>query len=167
MDIPIKLVINSAELKNCIDRLSSKAEIAFDLEFDKNYYRFGFNLCLIQIFDGETCYLIDPLSKKLNIIELFQVLENRFITKVCFSVDEDLRLLHSIGCFPANLYDTDIASRLLNYPAMSLTNLLMEILDVDPGESLQRSNWYNRPLTNKQINYAANDVLHLPELKKA
>jgi len=166
MDIPIKLVSNSDELEHCIDQLSSKAEIAFDLEFDKNYYRFGFNLCLIQVFDGETCYLVDPLSRKLNISEIFPVLENRGITKICFSVDEDLRLLHSLGCFPANLHDIDIASRLLNYPAMSLTNLLIEVLDIDPGESSQRSNWYTRPLTKKQISYAANDVLHLPELKK-
>ncbi len=162
----VELIQDSVELHNCIINLNSKKEIAFDLEFDKNYYRFGFNLCLVQIFDGKTCYLIDPLSRKLNISKLFQILENPEIIKICFSVDEDLRLLHSLGCFPKNLYDIEIASRLLNYPAMSLTNLLIEVLGIDPGESSQLSNWFRRPLTTKQVSYAASDVLHLPLLKK-
>lgn len=167
MNAPVEIVESSDELEDFISHLSSKPEIAIDLEFDKNYYRFGFNLCLVQVFDGKTCCLIDPLSRNLDISVLFPLLEDPDITKVCFSFDEDLRLLHSLGCFPKNLYDLDIASRLLNYPAMSLSNLLIEILDIDPGESSQRSNWYRRPLSKNQVSYAANDVLHLFELKKA
>lgn len=165
MAYPIELITTTDSLKKCISHLQHKPEIAIDLEFDKNYYRYGFNLCLVQIFSGDICFLIDPLSSDLKIETLFPVLENQDIQKVCFSFDEDLRLLHSLGCFPKNLYDIGTASRLLNYPSTSLTNLLIDELDIDPGKSSQQSNWFKRPLSDQQKNYAANDVLHLLKLK--
>ena len=164
-NIPIQLIETDQQLEKCIHHLQSKSEIAIDLEFDKNYYRYGFNLCLVQIFSGEICFLIDPLSDDLEIKTLFSMLENQDVQKVCFSFDEDLRLLHSMGCIPKNLYDIGTASRLLNFPSTSLTNLLIDELDVDPGKSSQQSNWFNRPLSERQKNYAANDVLHLLKLK--
>lgn len=159
-------VKSTSKLKGVVHRLSSSPEIAIDLEFDKNFYRFGFNLCLVQIFNGNECYLIDPLSDELEIENLFPILENRDIQKVCFSFDEDLRLLHSLGCFPNNLYDLGTASRLLNYPQMSLSNLIDGLLDIDTGKSSQTSNWFKRPLSERQLDYAAQDVLHLLQLKK-
>jgi ribonuclease D len=166
MSAPVQLIKTTKQLQSCISRLYLCDEFAIDLEFDKNFYRFGFNMCLVQIFDGANCYLIDPLSRGLIIDKLFPVLEDERIQKVCFSFDEDLRLLHSLGCFPKNLYDLDIASRLLNYPAQSLENLLHQVLGVDTGTSSQQSNWYKRPLSEKQKRYAANDVLHLLGLKQ-
>lgn len=166
MTVPIQLIHQSEELFKCAEKLQGAQQIAIDLEFDKNFHRYGFNLCLVQIFDGNYCYLIDPLSNDLDIEILFRVLENESIQKVCFSFDEDLRLLHSLNCFPKNLYDLDIVSRLLNYPAMSLTNLLKETLDVEAVSSSQKSNWFNRPLSEKQLAYAADDVLHLFKLKE-
>lgn len=165
MSQSIQLITTDNELKKCISYLQKKSEIGIDLEFDKNYHRYGFNICLMQIFSGDACYLIDPLSDELEIETLFPVLENREIQKVCFSFDEDLRLLHSLGCFPKNLYDIGTASRLVNFPSMSLTNLLIDELNIDPGKSSQQSNWFKRPLTERQKNYAANDVLHLLKLK--
>ena len=166
MPVPVQFVQTSKKFESALSQLRSSDEIAIDLEFDKNFYRYGFNLCLVQIFDGEHCFLIDPLSQNINIEDLFPILENNRIQKVCFSFDEDLRLLHSLGCIPKNLYDLGIASRLLNYPAASLTNLLDEVLGVDTGSSSQQSNWYRRPLNKNQKQYAANDVLHLLDLKK-
>jgi len=166
MPVPVQFVQTSKKFESALSQLRSSDEIAIDLEFDKNFYRYGFNLCLVQIFDGEHCFLIDPLSQNINIEDLFPILEDNRIQKVCFSFDEDLRLLHSLGCIPKNLYDLGIASRLLNYPAASLTNLLDEVLGVDTGSSSQQSNWYRRPLNKNQKQYAANDVLHLLDLKK-
>ncbi len=166
MTEPAVLIEATEELEKCVQDLSGAEQIAIDLEFDKNFHRYGFNLCLVQLFDGNNCYLIDPLSRSLSISTLFPLLENRDVEKVCFSFDEDLRLLHSIGCFPKNLCDLDIVSRMLNYPAMSLTNLLNEALSVEAVSSSQKSNWFQRPLTERQLAYAADDVLHLLKLKQ-
>lgn len=165
MNEPIIYVDHQDLLSETISKLSSTDKFTIDLEFDKNCYRYGFNLCLVQIYDGESCYLIDPLSADVDIEILFPVLENESIQKVCFAFDEDLRLLHSLGCFPKNLYDLSIASKLLNYPSISLTNLLAEQLGIDTGSSSQQSNWFKRPLDSNQLHYAANDVIHLFKLQ--
>jgi ribonuclease D len=161
----ITFVSSRSGLNTAIERLESAQQIAVDLEFDRNFYRYGFNLCLVQIYDGENCYLIDPLSNGLEIDELFPVLEHPGREKVVFAFGEDLRLLHSLGCFPKNIFDLDIATSLLGYPPSSLNTLLEEVLGVDTGKSSQKSNWFRRPLTSQQIGYAAQDVLHLFRLR--
>lgn len=162
----VQYINNTPDLESVSCKLSSAKQIAVDLEFDKNYYRYGFNLCLVQIFDGEECYLIDPISKNLDIKTIYPVLEDDSVEKITFAFGEDLRLLHSMNCFPKNIYDLDIVSSLLNYPPASLVNLIDDILEIDTGKSSQLSNWYNRPLTDQQIHYAAQDVLHLFDLKE-
>lgn len=162
----ITYVSTGEELSAFLNAIEKNTEISVDLEFDKNFHRYGFNLCLVQIYDGTTCYLIDPLSKELEIERLFPLLENPGICKIVFSFGEDLRLLHSLGCYPKNLYDLGIATSLLNYPQASLTNYLIEILGIESASSSQKSNWFIRPLTNKQKIYAAEDVYYLPQLKE-
>lgn len=162
----IQIIDEQQKLNSILPYLETADKIAIDLEFDKNYYRYGFNLCLMQIYDGNNCYLIDPLSDSLDIQSIFPVLENPDVQKVTFAFGEDLRLLHSMGCFPKNIYDVDNAISLLNYSPASLTNHLDNILEIDTGKSSQMSNWYKRPLSEEQIKYAAQDVLHLIKLQK-
>lgn len=161
----LKFIDKHSDLESFVSFLRKTKEFAIDLEFDKNYHRYGFNLCLVQIYAEEECFLIDPLSGDLDIKKLFPVLESEEIKKVVFAFGEDLRLLHSLGCFPRNIYDISIATSLLNYPPASLTNLIASILEVDTGKSSQKSNWYQRPLSDDQVHYAAQDVLHLFKLK--
>ena len=161
----VHFIDSDTELTRICEPLSEAPRLAIDLEFDRNFYRYGFNLCLMQIYDGQSCYLIDPLNRKLTIENIFPVIENPEIEKVTFAFGEDLRLLHSMGCFPRNIFDLDIATSLLNYPPSSLDTLLDEILGIDTEASSQRSNWFKRPLTSKQKRYAARDVLHLLDLQ--
>ncbi len=162
----IRYIDTDKELSSVVRHLESTDQIAIDLEFDRNRYRYGFNLCLIQLYDGEDCHLIDPLSDHLDTEKLFPVLEDSTIEKVAFAFQEDHRLLHYVGCRPKNIFDLRIASQLLNYPPASLTNIVKETLEVDMGKSSQNSNWFKRPLKENQIKYAAKDVLYLFELKK-
>lgn len=158
-------ISRNRDLAHCITFLSKTDAIAIDLEFDKNRYRYGFNLCLVQIFADGQCFLIDPLSEQLDIENLFPLLEDPDIEKVTFAFGEDLRLLHSLGCFPQHIFDLKIAASLLNYPPLSLSNLLKEVLDVETEKSSQNSNWYARPLSDRQRKYAADDVRYLLELR--
>lgn len=163
----IHLINEQQSLNNLISSLQSVSAFAIDLEFDRNRYRYGFNMCLMQIYDGKDCYLIDPLSKNVDIKAIFPVIENPDIQKVVFAFGEDLRLFHSMNCFPKNLYDLDVATSLLNYEPASLTNLIQLVLDVEVNSSSQQSNWYSRPLSENQKHYAADDVLYLLEFKAA
>ena len=162
----IKNVTTDNELSAFLNAVHNKPEISVDLEFDKNFHRYGFNICLVQIYDGNACYLIDPLSNELTIENIFPLFENPEVCKIVFMFGEDLRLLHSLGCYPKNIHDLGIATSLLNYPQASLTNYLIDILGIESAASSQKSNWFIRPLTEKQKVYAAEDVYFLPELKQ-
>src|SRR5690606_38075781 len=105
------------------------------------------------------------LAGRVDVKRLFPILEDESVEKVVFAFGEDIRLLHTLGCFPKGLYDLRSATSLLNYPPASLTNLLDEILGVQVAKSAQNSNWFLRPLTEQQIEYAADDVRHLSALK--
>lgn len=152
-------------LVDCVEVLKKQTAIAIDLEFDKNRYRYGFNLCLIQVYAGERCFIIDPLADGMDLKDFYHVIEDPSIEKVVYSFGEDLRLFHSLGCFPQNTFDIAIAMRLLDYPPASLASAVYEILDIEISKSAQKSNWFLRPLSEKQMNYAAKDVLYLIEMQ--
>ena len=84
----------------------------------------------------------------------------------------DLRLLGewSNGGRPmAGVFDTQIAANLLKWnsksAAISLKDLVMELLGKKLDKNVTRSNWSKRPLSDVQIEYAANDVRYLFEIQ--
>lgn len=162
----IKFVSDDEQVSACHDHLSEAKKVALDLEFDKNLHRYGFNLCLIQVhYEGST-YLIDPLAK-IDLQPIFNIIENPEIEKIVFAFGEDLRLLNSLGCYPKNINDLSITTSMLNYEPGSLNRYLDEVLSISTSKSSQLSNWYRRPLSAQQINYAAEDVCYLHQLSEA
>lgn len=157
----ITYVDSSEDLSQVAKHLSGKERIALDLEFDKNRFQYGFTMCLMQLFDGEECFIIDPLSDQLDIDVVFPVIEDPEIAVLGFELGEDLRLLANMGCSPRNIYDVSIASKLLNFGQISLVNAIEQILNRSTSKGAQKSNWIKRPLSADQLNYAAEDVVHL------
>ncbi len=166
-DFQVVFVDNAKAMTDCVKQLKKYTLFSFDLEFDRNRHRYGFNLCLMQIMAGDTCFLIDPLPEDIDMSEILQLLESPEIQKVVFSANEDLELLHRLGCHPVNLYDTGIAMRILDMRQSALDVVLDEFLDVSITKTSQMSNWFTRPLSQEQIDYAALDVVHLEALMKA
>lgn len=162
----IQYIADNNALQDVASEISKADEFAIDLEFDRNRYRYGFNMCLMQVYDGNECYVIDPLSSDIDIQGIFPVIEDPEIQKVVFAFGEDLRLFHSMGCFPKNLYDLDAATSLLNFQPASLTKLIKQVLEIEVNSSSQQSNWFRRPLSEDQLHYAADDVLYLLDFKK-
>lgn len=152
-------------LNKVASELSSKNKIYLDFEFDKNHFLYGFNICLIQISDGEIIYIIDPVTIK-NIDSLFPIFKNKDIQKVSFAFGEDLRLLHHLGCKAKNILDLATVRTLLNSPHTSLNSIIEEMTGDELPKSQQKSNWCERPLSDKQLKYAALDVAFLPALKE-
>ncbi|HSR37930.1 MAG TPA: hypothetical protein VLL95_03370, partial [Phnomibacter sp.] len=90
-----RYIADAAELQHCVDILRQSTVFAFDLEFDRDRYTYGFDLCLMQVATPEVCFLIDPLSK-INLQPLFEVFTLPAIRKLVHCPGEDLRLLHSL-----------------------------------------------------------------------
>ena len=64
-----------------------------------------------------------------------------------------------------NVFDTQIAMAFLGHGLqVSYQNALKTCLNIDIDKDQTRSDWLARPLSQEQINYAANDVLYLTKL---
>jgi ribonuclease D len=157
------LVENAEQLQNALKELSQQSIVAFDLEFDRDRHTYGFDLCLLQIGFNNKCLIIDPSAIE-DMQPVFDFFENPSIKKLVHCPGEDLRLLHSLGCYPANLADTEVMAKLLNYEQTSLAKLLDTKCGVQLNKKQQQSNWHRRPLLPEQLAYAADDVLYLFQL---
>ncbi|QMU30652.1 ribonuclease D [Adhaeribacter radiodurans] len=147
-----------------VTQLAQSPELALDLEFDDNRYTYGLNLCLIQIADRQQCYLIDPFTIA-DLEPLWELVDDPHITKIIHSSTNDILLLKKLGCRPRGIFDTEVATRLLNHQRTSYANILQLLFGIEVDKTNQVSNWNIRPLTEDQLTYAATDVLHLHELK--
>jgi ribonuclease D len=161
--VPVHYIQNQEDFSEVVSLLFEAKSIAVDLEFDNNLHYYGFRLCLLQIASHDSVYLID--TEKIEIKDLFPVLETEDIQKIVFSFGEDMRLLHALGCKPKNLYDIATAVKLLNFEKISLADVIQHYLEVDLKKGAQMSNWCKRPLKQEQLEYAAHDVLYLEEVR--
>ncbi len=162
----IVFVQEAERLRDCVEQLKKQQAIAVDLEFDKDRVFYGFTLSLIQIAADSTIYVIDAMCG-LELTELFKVFKSPEIEKIMHCPGEDLRLLHALNCFPTPLFDNEIAAKLCNFEQTSLAAMLQQLLGIQLDKTLQKSDWTKRPLTEAQIDYAAQDVVYLVALKQA
>lgn len=159
-----KLITDNHALQQFCLQASTKDAIAVDTEFVRTrtlYPRLG----LIQIFDGESLVLIDPLGMT-EFAPLTDLLVNENVVKILHSCSEDLETFwFNLNIIPKPIFDSQFAACLLNMgPTLGYANLVEAMLGVklDKGES--RTDWMARPLSKEQCVYAANDVLYLHQL---
>lgn len=141
--------------KNCL---------ALDTEFERRT-TFYAKLALVQIYDGESIYLIDPLQVDCP-AGFKEVIENPRITKILHSSKEDLEVLYtSWNCQLTGLFDTQVAYSFIN-DALSIgyAKLVEELTGHFVDKQQTNSDWIKRPLSNEQLSYAAKDVLYLFEI---
>ncbi|MGZ8434215.1 MAG: ribonuclease D [Candidatus Binatia bacterium] len=155
-------VRDGAVLAMLIDRMDSAARIAVDTEADSlhNYFE---KVCLIQLSIAGEHYLVDPLAG----VELRGFLEPLAAKPLIFHAgDYDLRILRaSTGFRPSgDIFDTMIAAQLLGIEQIGLAALLERCFAVSIGKEGQKSDWSQRPLSEKQLHYAVNDTRYLEAL---
>lgn len=126
-------------------------------------------LCLVQISDGNgDAHLVQFEQGKYRAPNLCKILTDEKIKKIFHFARFDLAALqHYLKVEIQNIYCTKIASRLVRTytDAHGLKSLCDEILGIDLSKKQQSSDWGNSTITEKQIDYAASDVLHLHKLK--
>ncbi|MEM6395849.1 MAG: ribonuclease D [Bacteroidota bacterium] len=138
--------------------------MAFDTEFigEKRYYTL---ICLIQVATEKGIYLIDPLAID-NLDAFIDLLEDPSIRKVTHAGENDYRLFYQdFECVPQNVFDTQIAAGFVDYRfPISFGKLIEAELDISLGKGFAVTDWKRRPMTNKQIQYALNDVIYTKDL---
>ncbi len=152
---------NQADLKKFCNTLKDSRWITLDTEFirEKTYYP---QLCLIQIANHQQAACIDPLAID-NLDSLFDLLYNPAITKVLHSCSQDLEIFYYLrDAVPQPIFDTQLAAAVLGYgEQIGYANLVKAILNIELDKSQTRTDWSRRPLQEKQIEYALDDVRYL------
>lgn len=131
-------------------------------------------LCLVQISDDEGLVTFvkfqDPTSlptrQETNLKKLF---EAESVTKLFHFARFDVAVMkHYLDIDINPIWCTKIASKLVRTytDKHSLKYLVSELLGKELDKSNQTSDWARSDLTEAQLEYAANDVLVLPPLKK-
>ena len=160
------LLTTSHEVKNLCNKLQNEAFICIDTEFIREKYYYP-KLCLIQIGDSKgNGWAIDPLSKKINLDPLYNLLINEKILKVLHSPRQDFEIIFNIlKKIPKPIFDTQSAAMACGYGDSASYELLVDkIVNVKIDKSARFTNWENRPLNEKQIKYAISDVTHLSKI---
>ena len=128
-------------------------------------------LSLIQICDekGNT-YIIEPNKKTYKAPNLVSVLENEKILKIGHFLRFDKNALEFfLKCKMKNIFDTKIASKIVRTYTDShgLKNLVQEFCNKSLDKRQGSSDWNKdiNELSNKQLDYAANDVIYLHAIK--
>ena len=124
------------------------------------YFR---HAALVQVGGPGACVLLDGM-----VLDDMTGLQEHLSTRlaVLHAASNDVVPLASKGVEPPQLVDTAIAAAVLGLP-MGLGALLSEVLGLTldgDKETFQRADWSKRPIPPAMQDYAAGDVIHLPEL---
>lgn len=160
----IQWIRDDASLAQQCREWRTQPYLALDTEFmrvDTFYPAAG----LVQVGDGRQEWLIDPLLIQ-DWSPFAELLEDERVVKVLHACSEDLEVfLRLTGSLPVPLFDTQLAAAYLGMAhSMGYSKLVKEVLDIDLPKDETRSDWLQRPLTEMQMRYAADDVQHLAQV---
>lgn len=160
----IQYIDTPDQLAKLCEQIKKEPWLALDTEFlrEKTYYP---KFCLLQIATPEWVACIDPIAlPKLD--DLFEAIYNPAIVKVFHSCRQDLEIFHQwTGKLPGPIFDTQIAAPLLGFqdnPGYAM--LVSSLLSVNLNKAHTRADWSKRPLTEAEIEYAADDVIYLCQI---
>jgi len=160
----IQYINTPDQLANLCEQIKQEPWLALDTEFlrEKTYYP---KFCLLQIATPEWVACVDPIALP-NLKDLFEEIYNPAIVKVFHSCRQDLEIFYQLtGKLPAPLFDTQIAAPLLGFqdnPGYAM--LVSSLLSINLNKAHTRADWSKRPLTDAQIEYAADDVIYLCQI---
>ena len=150
---------------------SFKNSIAIDTEATGLQIPERDKLSLIQICDEkDNVYIIQPNKKNYKAPNLVSILENEKILKIGHFLRFDKSSLEFfLKCKMNNIFDTKIASKIVRTytDAHGLKNLAQEFCNKNLDKRQGSSDWNKdiNDLSNKQLEYAANDVIYLHKIK--
>ncbi len=156
-----QLVESNHDLESLCDSIREEHAFAFDTEFigEDSFYA---HTCLIQVATKHGVTLIDPFLVD-DLTPLYELICSTDIITIVHAGLQDFEpVIRLHGDSPKNIFDTQIASGFVGLPwPLSLTKTIGTILNHNVGGHFTFSQWDARPLTKRQLHYAADDVRYL------
>ena len=151
-------LITDQGLADFCDQLNSSSVLAIDTEFvrERTYYH---KLGLIQVSDGAHCAAIDPIHIS-NLEPFLNLVRNQNTIKVFHAARQDLEILHRLcdGVIQP-VFDTQIAASVVGWGSqISFAKIVNKVLGKKIDKSETYTDWCRRPLSERQIEYALDDV---------
>ena len=157
-------IANQEDLEAFAKRAMRSSVLAIDTEFlrEKTYYA---KLCLLQLATDDETAIVDPFEVD-DLRVLAPLLENESVVKLFHAGGQDLEiLLREVGALPRPLFDTQVAAALLGHTQQIGYAALVH---AECGVTLKKidsfTDWSRRPLSESQLEYAADDVAYLPRM---
>jgi ribonuclease D len=163
------VITDQDDLNQLCKALSAQPYVAVDTEFlrDRTYYP---QLCLVQIappleIEGGDPVAIDPLAG-LDLAPLLDLMGNESVVKVFHAARQDLEIFFNLtGKVPHPIFDTQVAAMVNGYgDQVGYHTLVADICDEKLDKGAQFTDWARRPLSDKQLSYALDDVHYLRKI---
>lgn len=162
-----RLVTEQADLVSVCEEMATAPWITIDTEFmrERTYWP---QLCLVQIArpvkegEGENAALIDPLAG-MDLAPLLDLMRNGNVLKIFHAARQDVEIfVNMMGEVPTPIFDTQIAAMVCGYgDQVGYETLVRSLAGASLDKSSRFTDWARRPLSEKQLVYAAGDVTHL------
>jgi len=151
------------QLQALAQELGSQGPIGVDTEFLRERTFFP-KLCLLQICAGAKIWCIDTL--KLDLKPLVPLLTAAAAPKIIHAARQDLEAFYLTSSRVITpVFDTQIAAGCIGLkPQIGYAELASVLIGVTVTKGQTRTDWSKRPLSAEQLDYAADDVLHLDAL---
>ncbi len=163
MPLEYQYITKAHECELAIAALSTTTMMGVDIESD-SLYHYQEKVSLIQISGGDKHYIFDPLVLD-SVLGLAPLFENRSILKIFHGAEYDITSLKRDFDFKIGpVFDTALAARAIGMTQWSLKEVVARFFNVTLSKAHQKSNWSMRPLSQSQLDYAAEDTAYLPQL---
>lgn len=164
---PERYVDTREKFEDFVSSILSEDDLAccsIDTEAD-SMHSYETKLCLIQFSTPKELAIIDPLSIGLDGLQSFPEFIDQFEHIWMHGADYDISMFNmSFEWAPHRILDTQIAARLLGETKFGLANLLEGQYGIKVSKQSQKADWSQRPLSEKMLAYAFNDVRYLLDL---
>jgi len=159
------MITTTDALADAVRRAREAGAAGVDTEFvwERSYYP---TLGVVQIgYPDGTAELIDAPQIQ-DWSPLAELMADPATVKILHDAQQDLNILYrACGGLPKNIFDTQRTAGFVGLSAtISLSELLKTLLKVRLDKAETRSDWVARPLSESQIKYAKEDVIHSVDL---
>jgi len=158
----VEIVTTQPALEDLCGAWRQTGCLAFDTEFirDETYEA---ALCLVQVAANGTTVLIDPTAD-IDMSVFWGLVTDESVRVVVHAGKEDFEVcLRATGKPPRNVFDVQTAAGFVGYGyPLSLSRLVADVAGRRITKAQTLTDWLRRPLTDAQVRYAVEDVVHLP-----
>ena len=158
-----RIITESADLAQFCATFGDEQFLTVDTEFIRERTYFP-QLCLMQVATSKEAVAIDPIANpQLDMTPLYDAFANEALVKVFHAAKQDIEIfVKDSGRVPYPLYDTQIAAMVCGYgDSVSYENLVRDLVGAQLDKASRFTDWARRPLSDRQLVYALDDVIHL------